>query len=342
MSARPCTAVLLLVAVSACAAPAPRQAWEREPSAHRGRAELDLAAPPPSDLREPEGKVPAAAAYPAPPGGRVVATAAGPARSVWAQALAIPPELWLPAAPQRLRAAIVEGELAPDLLLDGTLEADVDGDGAPELVVLARPAAAFEEESPERVALLLALARQGGGYRLAAAHVFAPQVHEGNVCHGEWRLAGLLRRGRADVPLVFEERGVSCSQRVGGGFDRALWAVDLGRPGSLPAQAVVARARLGANGAADLHEAVAWAADVDHDGAEELVVRGVSSGARPCGGGDPAFWVEELAYRVIAPGADPYAMRDGRVAPAPDGVLPAQLLASHPAACGAMKLVPPQ
>jgi hypothetical protein len=321
-----------LVALAACASAPDRQAWEPESAVSTGPQELDLASPPASDLPDARSRVPSASEYPPPPGARLLATAAGPQVQLFAQALSIPPELWLPAAPDSVRRAVDAGEGSAELLVDASADLDVDGDGVRELVLLGRPAAAVEAEHP--VALLLALARTGNVLRLLAAQSFAPQVHEGHVCHAEWRLAGSLRRGRADVPLVFEERGVNCSQRVGGGFDRAVYAVDLGHPGTRPAEAVVARARLGAGGSADLHEANVWAADLDGDGDEELVVRGISSAARPCGAGDPPFWLEELAFRVVAPGRPPQAWRGGRVAPAPEGILPPQLLASHPAACG--------
>ena len=99
--------------------------------------------------------------------------------------------------------------------------------------------------------------------------------------------------------------------------------------------AAVAGARLGERGASDLYDGIAWIADADGDGAEELVVRGIASATRPCGG-EPAWWREELAARVVEP-KHIRAVRDGRAMPLPDGTLPDALTARHSAACGAAR-----
>ncbi len=335
--------LVLLLLAAACASPERRRSWDDidlGPRASRVVADGPRALAPldpatATAVLPASDRPPRPDAYGAPAGGRLLAHFEGPAAPLPARDLALPEPLWVPALPPSVAGAIERGALAPELAVDGFAEADVDGDGVDELVVLARPRALFEREGPERFALLLALERVPGGHRLQGWARFSPRRHAApggpaRWCHASFRLAGFLRRGERQVAVVWEEQGVACAQLVGGGFDRLLHVAPLDGGGQ---SIVVSGARLRAEGAADLYDGAGWAADVDGDGAEELVVRGVASEARQCRGGGEASWTEELAARVVGP-AGIRAVREGRALDLPDGVLPAGLLRRHPAACG--------
>ena len=327
--------VLALVLLCACSTAAPRRSWDDvdlQPPAAPARAKARELPP-----RDPAAATPALGdaqlpprpqAYGSPPGGRLFADAAGPVVPLPPRELALPGAPWLAALPADAARAAEQGDLA----VDGAGEADVDGDGVDELVVLARPLALFAHEGPHRYALLLALTPDGG--RLRAWARFAPQRHgtPARWCHAEYRLAGFLRRGGSAAPVVWEEQGVGCSQLVGGGFDRVLHVVGFAGGAAHVQRITVAGARLGDRGATDQYEGAAWIADVDGDGAEELVVRGVASAARPCGGAEPAWWREELAARAVDP-LRIRAVRDGRALDLPGGALPEALTLRHAAAC---------
>jgi len=334
---------LLLLLAAACATPQQRRSWDTLASpAQRAPAPAARPALPPLEPARvtpalaPAARPPRPAAYGAPPGGRPIADFRGPLAPIPARPLALPESLWVPAlAPEDARA-VEAGRLAPELAVDGVAEADVDGDGRAELVVLARPADLFSAERERRYALLLVLAEAEGGHRLHAFARLRSSRHAAGGgparwCHAEHRIAGFLHRGGRALPVVWQERGEGCAQLVGGGFDRVLHLID---PVEGSAREIaVARARLGEAGAVDLYDGAAWAADVDGDGAEELVVRGIASAARPCGRAEGASWIEELAARAVDP-AGVRAVRDGRALELSGGALPPSLLRTHAAACG--------
>jgi hypothetical protein len=307
---------VLLAGLCACAGPAPKRGWDdvgltvaAAPAAAAADGEL------PEDPGEP---VATPLAFPPPPGGRLLASAGGPAAVAPAADLLLSADAVRPFLP-----GIVD-----DLPATGVLDLDVNGDGVAERVALAP----LEGRGP--AAVLVAFGRDGAvvaGWGLPSPGSVEP-APPGPPCHGEWSLAGSLAHGRARLPVVFEERGVGCGAFEGGGYDRRLLVFAPGDP--RPLEALLARARLGAGGAADVHEAVAYAADRDGDGVEELWVRGISRGLRPCRAGDPPFQTEERAWRVIARDGT-VAVRGREVTPLADGVLPATLLVTHPAACGA-------
>lgn len=335
-------ALLALLALPlACAAPVEKTGWEPTDA---GRSTLPTAAvagamddhlPTGGDPLHP----PPASLYGEPPGARRLATYEGADMPLPADGPELPPALWLPAAPAAFRAEVERGERGGELDVLGRDEADLDGDGRDELVLLVRPVPGGPEEPPE-FALLLGLTRDGVVHRLFASRLFTPLRHAApggptRTCHAEWRLAGKLRRQGRALPIVFEERGVGCAVMQDGGFDRLVTAVEL-RPGATASVAgVVARARLRPAGAAELYDGVAWASDVDGDGSEELVVRGIALGLRPCGSPlDPPFWIEELGARVLAPGAPPRLWSSVGLVPLASEALPEDRAEKHVAACG--------
>lgn len=308
------TAVVLAAALglAACATAAPKRGWDDV-----GVTGSPLPGPDPG--QEPPGgdesPVETPLDFPSPSGGRLLATFEGPIAAAPSADLLLPADLVRPFLP--------EGQAGRrDLPVAGLLDLDVDGDGADELVALATI------EGPVPGAVLVVLRRDGTvayGWPLAG-------LRDGrHTCHAEWVLAGSLARGRARLPVVYEERGVGCGAFEGGGFDRRVLVYAPDFRGSL--EALVGRARLGKGGAADVNEAVVYAADRDRDGIEELWVRGISRGIRPCGAADPPYLVEELAWRVVS-WSGTVAIRGSKVTPLEGGVLPATLLVSRHAPCG--------
>lgn len=330
---------ILALLLASCASPSTRRSWDdlnldRVRSGPVRGEPMELA--PASTL--PESERPARATdYPPPPGARRIATFSGPDAPAPRAELELPPALWRDALPPEAAGRALAGPF----VVDSATEADLDGDGVRELLVLGRPEALFEREGPARFAILLALEPDGTGWRLRSFARFEPRRHglaggPERWCHGEWRIAGLLHRGNADLPAIWEERGVGCARFEGGGFERAVRLVDLATPGAPAVEALVGSARLGEAGAVDLYDGAAWAADADGDGSEELIVRGVSSASRPCRpGAESAFWVEELAPRIVDPAGTVHAAARGGSLPLPDGTLPPQLLKSHAGICGA-------
>lgn len=332
--------LVLALSLAACSTSTPRRSWD---DVHLGARPAPPPAAPAAELPplDPATATPMLADAQRPPSpqaygqqGRLVANADGPVDPLPARELALPEALWLPALPDDVARAFASGALSPDLAIDGAADADVNGDGVDDLVVLARPIALFEREGAHRYALLLALTPAPGGHRLLARARFSPQRHgtPEHWCHAEYRLAGFLQRGTARAPIVWEEQGVRCAQLVGGGFDRVLHVVGFEGGAAAVQRIVVSGARLGERGAADAYDGAAWVADADGDGKDELVVRGIASVTRPCGG-EPAWWREELAARVVDPQRI-RAMRDGRALLLPDGTLPEALTLRHAAACG--------
>lgn len=245
---------------------------------------------------------PAPTVYAAPPGATLVATAEGPA-----------------ALPARRLSAAAERAAGAGFEVVHSLAVDLDGDGADELLVLAR--------------------RLGGGaFRVVAAALdgtprasrgYQPILHRGKPCHLEMEILGILRAPEGPRPILWEDRGVGCTGWEGGGLERRLLLPPAGMAEGEDAWILLGSKRLVGPGAVDVYEAAAWV--VEEPAGQRLVARGVWSARRSCDHGDAPFWVEEAVFRTV----DGARQRvwGGDALLLPEGVLPPELLRSHPAAC---------
>ena len=275
-----------------------RQPWPVvEPPPER---ELDLALPFASELPL-DGGVPHVLDYPGPSGA-----------SPWLTGESSP------AAPERRWSALAEAKSGGRDLL-ASLEADVDGDGRAEILVLSREAGGahlLEIHDPS-------LERPLGRRRIE------PLRHEGRPCHLEVRLLGVLRTAAGERPLLWRDRGVGCARFEGGGFERDLLVEIPGRDALV--EIPLARRRHLGRGASDAYEGAVW--KVGDPGEVTLYFRGIFTSRRACTHPDAGFWVEELAFRRLEPDGAIAAWRGGRALPLPEGILPPELLRSHMAPC---------